>query len=94
MFILMHVTVDDVSFCDGLECVCKVQKLCINSMWIAWLLHGFLPVKTLLLIECGMTFYATKWFMKSIIHNDIHVYILDYKDYLRVNSNEIQEMWS
>ena len=26
--------------------ICKVQKLCINSTWIGWLIHGFLPVKT------------------------------------------------
>ena len=23
---------------------CKVQKSCINNTWIAWLIHGFLPV--------------------------------------------------
>ena len=38
--------------------ICKVQKLCINSMWIAWLIHGFLPVKTWLLIACNTAFYA------------------------------------
>ena len=39
-------------------CTCKVQKLCINSTWIAWLIHGFLPVKTWLLIACDSAFYA------------------------------------
>ena len=36
----------------------KVQKPLFNSMWLAWLIHGFLPVKkTWLLIACNMTFY-------------------------------------
>ena len=40
--------------------ICKVQKLCINSMWIAWLIYGFLPVKAWLLhvIACNTAFYA------------------------------------
>ena len=36
----------------------KVQKPCINSAWIAWLIHGFLPVKTWLLIARDTGFYA------------------------------------
>ena len=38
--------------------ICKVQKPCINSTWIAWLMHGFLPVKTWFIIACGTAFYA------------------------------------
>ena len=38
--------------------ICKVQKLCINSMWIAWLIHGFWPVETWILIACDTAFYA------------------------------------
>ena len=34
-------------------CICKVQKPCINSQWIAWLIHGFLAVET-----CDTAFYA------------------------------------
>ena len=36
----------------------KVQKPCINSRWIAWLIHGILLVKTWLLIACDKAFYA------------------------------------
>ena len=36
----------------------KVQRPCINSTWIAGLIHGFLPVKTWLLIACDTAFYA------------------------------------
>ena len=32
----------------------KVPNLCINSMSIALLIHGFVPVKTGLLKACGM----------------------------------------
>ena len=38
--------------------ICKVQKLCINSAWIAWLIYAFLPVKTWLFIVCNTAFYA------------------------------------
>ena len=38
--------------------ICKVQKPCINSTWIAWLIHGFSLVKTWLLIACHTAFYA------------------------------------
>ena len=44
--------------------ICKVQKPCINSTRIAWLIHGFLPIKTWLLIACETGFYAiikVKW---------------------------------
>ena len=36
-------------------CICKVQKLCINSIW-----NTFLPVKTCLLLACNTAFYATR----------------------------------
>ena len=46
MFTSMHVTVDDVIFCDGpRNCLRKVKKLCINSMWIALLIHAFVSLK-------------------------------------------------
>ena len=39
--------------------ICKVQKPCINSTWIAWLIDGFLLVKTwLLIIVCNRAFNA------------------------------------
>ena len=38
--------------------ICKEQKPCVNSTWIARLIHGFLPVKTWLLIACDTAFYA------------------------------------
>ena len=39
-------------------CICKVQKPCINSTWIAKLIHGFLSIKTWLLKAWDMAFYA------------------------------------
>ena len=36
--------------------ICKVQKPCIISKWISWLIHGVLPVKTWLLIACDTAF--------------------------------------
>ena len=41
----------------------KVQKPCINRLWIAWFIHGFLPVKTWLLIACNTAFYAIMWLL-------------------------------
>ena len=38
--------------------LCNEQKPCINSTLIAWLIHGFLPVKTWLLIACNTAFNA------------------------------------
>ena len=38
--------------------ISKVQKPCTNSTLIAWLIHGFLPVETWLLIACDTAFYA------------------------------------
>ena len=35
----------------------KIAKPCINSTWIALLIHGFELVKTWLLIECNTAFY-------------------------------------
>ena len=50
--------------------ICKVQKPCINSTWIAWLIHGFLPVKTWLLIACNMAFYAIIFIYNEIVPQD------------------------
>ena len=36
----------------------KIPKSCINSTWIAMLTHGFVPVKTWLLILCDTAFHA------------------------------------
>ena len=48
-----------VSFCDGPGMlICKTAKPCINSMWIALLIHGFVPVKTWLLIAWDTAIYA------------------------------------
>ena len=38
--------------------ICKTAKPCINSRWIALLIHGFMPVKTWLSIACDTAFYA------------------------------------
>ena len=47
---------DDVSFCDGpIMLIRKTAKLYSNSTWFALLIHGFVPVKTWLLIAA---FYA------------------------------------
>ena len=55
LFISMHVTVDDVNFCDGLECVYVKYKSRAST---ARELHGVLPVKTWLLKACDTAFYA------------------------------------
>ena len=59
----MHVTDDDVSFCDGPGMLIrKNAKPYINSTWIALLIHGFVPVKTWLLIACDTAFYVPAFF--------------------------------
>ena len=50
----MHVTVDDVNFCDGLECVHVRYKSRVSTARD----DGVLPVKTWLLIACDTAFYA------------------------------------
>ena len=58
-FSTVCVTDDDVSFCDGLGMlICKTAKPYINSTKISLLIHGFVPVKTWLLIACDAAFYA------------------------------------
>ena len=55
----MHVSDDDISFCDGPGMLIrKTIQPCINGTRIALLIHGFVPVKTWLLIGCGKAFYA------------------------------------
>ena len=57
-FATVHVT-DDVTFYDGPGMLIhKTAKPCINSMWIALLIHEYLPVKTWLLKTCDTAFYA------------------------------------
>ena len=54
-----HFTDDDVSFYNGPRMLIrKTAKLCINSMWIVLLIHGFVLVKTWLLKACDTAFYA------------------------------------
>ena len=55
----MHATDADVTFNDGpgMHTV-KAAKRVYNSTWIALLKHGFVLVKTWLLIACGTDFYA------------------------------------
>ena len=55
----VHLTDDDISFYDGPGMLIrKTAKLCINSTWIALLIHGFVPVQTWLLIAYDTAFYA------------------------------------
>ena len=54
-FATVHVIDDDVRFCDGPETLIKPF---IKSTWIASLIHGFVPVKTWLLIACDTIFDA------------------------------------
>ena len=55
----VHFTDDDVSFYNGPGMVTsKTAKQSINSTWIALLIHGFVLVKTWLLIACNTAFYA------------------------------------
>ena len=55
----VHVTDDDVGFCDGPGMIIlKIAKPCINSTWIALLIHGFVPIKTWPLTVCDTAFYT------------------------------------
>ena len=58
-FATVHATDADVTFYDGpgMHTV-KAAKQVYNSSWIALLKHGFVLVKTWLLITCGTGFYA------------------------------------
>ena len=58
-FSTVHATDADVTFYDGpgMNTV-KAAKQVYNSTWIALLKHGFVLVKTWLLIACGTGFYA------------------------------------
>ena len=53
MFATVHVTANDIIFWNrpGML-IRKTSELCINSTWIALLIHGFVPVKTWQLIAC------------------------------------------
>ena len=55
----VHFTDDDVSFYDGPGMLIrKTAKPCINCTQIAFLMHGFVLLKTWLLIACDTAFYA------------------------------------
>ena len=54
--ISMHVTVDDVTVCGGLEC--DYLKYKSRASTPRELIHGFLLVKTWLLIASNTAFYA------------------------------------
>ena len=51
--------------------ICKVQKPCINNVWIAWLIHGFLPLKTWVSKACDTGFYAIIK-VKMSLHLHLH----------------------
>ena len=54
----MHVADDDVRFCDGPgKIIRKTAKPYINSARIALLIHGFVLVKTWLVIAHDTAFY-------------------------------------
>ena len=57
-------------------------RSCINSVWIALLIHGFSPVNARLLITCDTAFYAIMW--NSIPRCSYLVY--EYKN--------MQQVWS
>ena len=77
-FATVHVTDDDVSFCDGPGMpIHKTEKPCINSTWTALLIHGFVPVKTWLSIAFDTAFYA--------IIEDIAVIMLKCRFFLSLN---------
>ena len=58
-FATVHAIDSDITFYDGpgMHTV-KAAKQVYNSTWIALLKHGFVLVKTWLLIACGTGFYA------------------------------------
>ena len=68
-FATVHISDADVTFYDGLEMhTVKAAKQVYNSMWIALLKHGFVLVKTWLLIACDTGFYAI-----MCVINDVNV---------------------
>ena len=92
-FATVHVTYDDIRLCDGPGMLIrKTAKQCINSTWIALLIHGFMPFKTWLLIVCGMAFYA-------IIADNMHETFLGesnnntYTCWLKVWISKMKHFW-
>ena len=71
----VHFTDDDVSFNDGPGMlICKTAKPCINSAWIALLIHGFVPVKTWLLTAWDTAlFMQLWWFFKICIYTVVEL---------------------
>ena len=59
-FATLHASDADVTYDGpGMHTItCKAAKQVYNSTWIALLKHGFVLVKTWLLIACGTGFYA------------------------------------
>ena len=67
-FATVHATDADVTFYDGPGMhTIKATKQVYNSTWIALLKHGFVLVKTWLLIACGTGFYAIIMFSDQLI---------------------------
>ena len=63
----MHVTFDDVNFCDSLECVyVKYRSHALTACEMPDKYIGFLPVKTWLLIACDTAFYVITMIYASI----------------------------
>ena len=68
LFATVHATDADVTFYDGpgMHTV-KAAKQVYNSTWIALLKHGFVLVKTWLLIARGTGFYAIIKFIPQLV---------------------------
>ena len=65
-FAVVHATDADVTSYDGPGMhIVKAAKQVYNSTWIALLKHGFVLVKTWLLIACGTGFYAIIYVLYS-----------------------------
>ena len=73
-FATVHVTDADVTFWDGPGMLTvKAAKQVYNSTWIALLKHGFVLVKTWLLIACGTGFYAIIVFDHYLWYFDVNL---------------------
>ena len=75
MFATVHATDADVTFYDGSGMhTVKAAKQVYNSTWIALLKHGFVVVKTWLLMACGTGFYAIITFIFRLSDKLVLVY--------------------
>ena len=62
--------------CRPRNAYAKTAKRCINSTCIAFFIHGFVPVKTWLLIACDIAFNAIIYVVVFFIANDKESLIL------------------